>query len=127
WGVGGQPQPAAQPDLDGVDVQARGPVHEAFAQPTLRRQGASEIVSRKPPEPVNELPPDQKPEGENVVWLPGYWAWDEDRTDFLWVSGVWRVPPPGRHWTPGYWAQAEGGWQWVSGYWAALEETSVEL
>lgn len=33
------------------------------------------------------LPPDQKPEGDDVAWIPGYWAWDDERNDFLWVSG----------------------------------------
>src|SRR5262249_14934551 len=73
---------------------------------------------KKPPAPIDELPPDQKPEGVNVIWIPGYWAWDDEAADFLWVSGVWRNLPPGRQWVPGYWSEAEGGWQWVPGYWA---------
>ena len=52
----------------------------------------------KPPDPIPEEPPDQKPKGDNVQWIPGYWAWDDDRQDFLWVSGCWRVPPSGRNW-----------------------------
>src|SRR5262245_7830562 len=75
---------------EGVEIQARGEIHEAFAQPSIARQRPSPIVRKQPPEPVNELPPDQKPEGDNVQWIPGYWAWDEDRSDFLWVSGTWR-------------------------------------
>src|SRR5262249_16867084 len=70
-----------------------------------------------PPAPVEELPPAQKPEGENVQWIPGYWAWDQDRDDFIWVSGVWRDIPPGREWVPGYWSPAGDGAQWVPGYW----------
>jgi hypothetical protein len=53
------------------------------------------------------------------VWIPGYWAWDEDRHDFLWVSGVWRAPPPGKRWVAGYWREAGDGWQWVRGVWVA--------
>lgn len=64
------------------------------------------------------LPPDQKPEGDDVAWIPGYWAWDDERNDFLWVSGVWRALPPGRQWVPGYWGQTSQGDQWTSGYWA---------
>ncbi len=112
---------------EGVEVQGRGEVHEAFAQPSLPQQSPAPIVAKKPPEPVNELPPDLKPEGENVEWIPGYWAWDEDRSDFLWVSGTWRATPPDRDWVPGYWNQAQGGWQWVSGYWTNAEDTETEL
>lgn len=116
-----------RPNQDGIEVEARGQVHEAFAAPHEARQAPTPIVAKKPPEPINELPPEQKPEGDNVQWIPGYWMWDEDRTDFLWVSGTWRVMPPERRWIPGYWNQAEGGYQWVSGYWYAEAETHVTL
>ena len=35
----------------------------------------------------------------------------------MWVSGFWRIPPPGMHWVPGHWQAVEGGWLWVSGFW----------
>ena len=35
----------------------------------------------------------------------------------MWVSGVWRVTPPGRKWTPGHWITTAGGYRWVSGFW----------
>src|SRR5262249_59769940 len=69
----------------------------------------------------------QKPEGENVQWIPGYWGWDEDRNDFVWVSGFWRVPPPSRQWVPGHWVQVAGGWQWTPGFWAAPQANQVEF
>ena len=100
WGMGWQAQQAtaqqqAQPTTaqqqnqqEGVEVLARGPVHEAFAEPTMRRQGTSPVVPKKPPDPINELAPEQKPEGDDMQWIPGYWAWDDSRSDFLWVSGI---------------------------------------
>ena len=111
---------------DGIEVLTHGPVHESFAQPGTA-SGPAVIVRKQPPEPVPELPPDQKPEGTNVVWISGYWAWDDDREDFLWVSGAWRAEPPNRDWVPGYWEEAEGGWRWVSGYWGIENQTTVEL
>jgi WXXGXW repeat (2 copies) len=66
-----------------------------------------------------------KPQGDNVQWIAGYWAWDTDRQDFLWVSGFWRVPPPDRKWVPGYWNQVEQGWQWVPGFWAPIDQKEV--
>jgi len=50
--------------------------------------------------------------------MPGYWAWDEDRKDFIWVSGFWRNVPPGRTWVPGSWRKTKDGWQWAGGLWA---------
>lgn len=122
----GAAQPAVGP-AEGVEVLARGPVHEAFAEPVAPKELAPVTVPKQPPDPIDELPPGQKPEGADVEWIPGYWAWDEDSNDYLWVSGVWREPPPAHHWVPGYWHAADGGWQWVSGYWADSELTQVEL
>ena len=115
---GQAPPPAG--DADGVEVLARGPVHEGYAA-TAEVPQAGEIVAKAPPDPVEELPPDQKPAGDNVQWIPGYWQWDEERTDFIWVSGFWRQPPPGRIWVPGTWREVRGGHQWVQGFWNATD------
>jgi len=120
-----QPQDPAVADQEGVEVLARGPVHEAFAQPGVQKQEPSPIIPKKPPEPIQELPPEEKPEGDQVQWIPGYWGWDDDRNDFLWVSGIWRAPPPSHQWVPGYWEQADKGWRWVSGYWGLSGESDT--
>ena len=73
---------------------------------------------------MEEMPPDQKPAGQNVQWISGYWSWDQARNDFVWLSGVWREPPPGRQWVPGYWHQVEGGYQWVAGAWVPVNQPS---
>src|SRR5271167_4005178 len=86
----GKPQAAASAP-EGVEFLARGPIHEAFAKPTVRGPASSEVIAKEPPKPVDELAPDQKPEGDNVQWIPGYWAWDDETTDFLWVSGTYRT------------------------------------
>ena len=113
---------------EGVEVQTRGPVHEAFAGVVSFQPEAGVVVNKQPPEPIDELPAEQRPAGANVAWIPGYWAWDDDRSDFLWVSGLWRVLPPGRQWVPGYWTRADagGGYQWITGYWADAQTDSVE-
>jgi hypothetical protein len=118
-----EPDPTLQ---DGVSVLTRGPVHEAYAEPSETQPQASPLITKQPPEPVEEVPPDQKPEGDNVQWIPGYWQMDGDAQDFLWVSGFWRDVPPGRHWLPGAWQQVEGGWHWVAGLWAADGQQEVE-
>src|SRR4051812_3981168 len=68
-----EPPPDPTPQ-QGVEVQARGPVHEAYAEPTETRPLPSVVVTKQPPEPIDEIPPDEKPAGDNVVWIPGYWA-----------------------------------------------------
>jgi hypothetical protein len=117
--------PPAQPE--GVEVMTRGPVHEAFAEPVIRASRATPVVAQQPPAPIQEVPPDQKPDDPNAVWIPGYWAWDNDQSNFIWISGIWRVPPPGMQWTPGYWAQADNGSQWVPGFWSATDQAQANL
>jgi hypothetical protein len=110
----------------GVDVQARGPVHEAFAEPTAVAPSASLLLTQQPPAPVEEVPPQEKPAGDNIVWIPGYWGYDEEAKDYLWVSGFWRAAPPGRSWTPGHWQRVDAGWQWVSGFWGQPNVVETE-
>jgi hypothetical protein len=120
WGQ--EPPPDPTPAAEGTDPQdgqilTRGPVHEAFAAPVVHDPKATPAVPKEPPAPIQEMPPDQKPAGQNVQWIPGYWAWDDSRNDFLWVSGIWREPPPNSQWVPGYWNQVDEGFQWVPGTW----------
>jgi hypothetical protein len=118
--------PAAANADPNVEVLTRGPVHEAYATPGAAQPTAGLIVPKRPADPVEEMPPEVKPEGENSLWIPGYWSWDDDRKDFIWVSGVWRVPPPDYRWVPGYWQEAQGGFQWVSGFWQHDATEEVE-
>src|SRR4029077_8213631 len=73
----------------GIEVLARGPIHEAFTQAALTKPEPGPVVPKKPPDPIKEVPPEVKPKGKNVQWLPGYWAWDPDKKDSVWVSGCW--------------------------------------
>ena len=122
-----QPSSADQRSGQEKDVQelTRGPVHEAFAGTVSFDPVPGVLVSTAPPDLIEEIPPDQKPVGDNITWIPGYWGWDEDNKDFLWISGVWRNLPPDRQWVPGYWADAGREWQWTSGYWGNEEAEEV--
>jgi hypothetical protein len=73
-------------------------------------------VAVAPPElPVYEQP---SPADEDLVWTPGFWAWNEDVSDYYWVPGIWAAAPiVGYLWTPGYWAGWRGGFAWRAGYW----------
>lgn len=118
------PAPPAAPD--NFEVLARGPVHEAYAEPVDYTPEPGPVAAKAPPDPIDELPPDQKPEGDDVEWIPGYWGWDDEAKEYLWVSGFWRDMPPGRRWVPGTWQEAADGWHWTPGFWAAEDQESVE-
>lgn len=110
----------------GVEIETRGPVHEAFAEPVVYTPEPCPVVPQEPPPPIDEMLPDERPEGDGVTWIPGYWGWDDDRNDYLWVSGVWRNLPPDRQFIPGYWARVHGGYQWVPGSWLSVSTQTLD-
>jgi hypothetical protein len=128
-GIAAAQPPAPVPDTsaDDVEILARGPVHEGFAEPVVFDAQPGLLVTKQPPEPIDEVPTDSKPAGDHVVWMPGYWAWEAEGEDFIWISGFWRSLPPGREWLPGYWNKEPDGWRWISGYWAKSDEEDVEF
>ena len=149
-------QPPPTPAQEQPEVLTRGPVHEAFAEPVTLQAQAGLTVPNQPPANIEEVPPADRPQGDQFVWVPGYWSWDADRDDFIWVSACWRVGPPDMYWVPGYWAQVadvqevdRGGvdvrvggisvhvgagresvraarWEWVPGFWASASAQEIE-
>ncbi len=116
----------------GQEVLTHGPVHEAFAEPTGANPTPTIIVPKQAPAAIEEMPPDVKPDGANVVWVAGYWAWDDTRNapdgthgDYIWISGIWRDTPPGYVWVAGYWNQAANGFQWTPGFWSPAQQEQV--
>ena len=114
-----QPQP-------GVKVAEKGPIHEAFAQPGAEVRGKEMTAPKAPPAPIAEIPPEIKPEGSNVKWIPGYWQWDENKNDFIWVSGFYRNVPPNRNWQPGKWIERDGKNIYTPGYWSLATANNLK-
>src|SRR3990172_5663797 len=80
-------------NVEGMEALTRRPVHEAFIELTGSGAETGLVIQKAPPAAIEEIPPEERPEGDEFVWIPGYWGWDEERNDFLWISGIWRVPP----------------------------------
>lgn len=121
----GQQSPPV-PAEEQPEVLTRGPVNEAFAQPVNLEDQNGLVAPKEPPADIEEIPPQERPAGDQYAWVPGYWAWDSERNDYIWVSGCWRAVPPGMYWVPGYWAKAATGWQWVPGFWAPVDNKEIE-
>src|SRR5438045_3622604 len=64
-----QVPPTPEPDSDaqapaGAEALTQGPVHEAFAKPLELNPQPGHVVKKHPPNPVQEIPPDQQPDGD---------------------------------------------------------------
>ena len=123
--VGADFGPQSPGDNFGVETLTRGPLHEAFAEPIVSNPTPGMIVDRAPPLSIQEIPPEFQPEGDGAVWISGYWGWDEQRNEFIWISGVYRFPPEGLHWIAGYWDAVDVGWRWVPGLWMADDSEPI--
>src|ERR1044071_8395008 len=126
--VRGQPEnaPPSIPVEEQPEVLIRGPVHEAFAEPVSFQYEAGVVAPISPPANIEEIPPAYRPAGDEVIWVPGYWSWDEERKNYIWVSACWRTAPPNMTWVPGYWNPVSRGWEWVAGFWAPAGAQEIE-
>lgn len=102
-----------------IQTHENGPVHEAFIT-KVNGSLLIEAINKKPPEPLKESVPKQR--DMQAEWIPGYWYWDIQFNDFVWVSGVWRRPPPGHQWNFGFWKKYDQEWVRIPGYWSRSPE-----
>jgi hypothetical protein len=88
------------------------PPPHAYAQIGIGVSISVDVVP--PPLPVYVQPPIPAP---GYIWVPGYWAWDDD-IGYYWVPGTWVEPPePELLWTPPYWGWDDGVYIFHAGYW----------
>jgi hypothetical protein len=76
--------------------------------------GARVYVRVPPPPPVVEarvVAP-----GPGLVWIPGYYTWNN--AAYVWAPGRWVRPVRARaRWVPGHWVHSRRGWYFVDGHW----------
>ena len=119
-----QYNPAATPaETNAVRPTTEGPLHEAFLSPAKDRDPV--YADKAPPSPINERP-GVDPPSESAVWIPGYWEWNPGSKDYVWATGTYRNPPPGRFWVNGYWKRDDKGWYRVPGFWSDRQTDRID-
>ena len=71
------PTVADESDLFEDGPMPRGPIHEAFAEPVQLTPLANPVVEKDPPVSITETPAN-RPAGEDMQWINGYWGWNEN-------------------------------------------------
>ncbi|MFB3891000.1 MAG: hypothetical protein ACE15C_03145 [Phycisphaerae bacterium] len=82
-----------------------------------RQRPAQVIYVREPPPPliIEERPP--RP-SRTVIWIDGYWGWDNDHHKHYWVKGHWQEPPRrGAVWVQPKWEHEREGYRLQEGHW----------
>ena len=101
---------------------------QLFDEAYVTRSKGSVILEPLPqrlrPKLMKKYPPKQD---SDAIWIPGYWSWSGRYKDFIWISGVWRVPPPEHIWIKGFWNLLEAGWVWVPGFWSDVNDSSLSF
>lgn len=109
-------------NADPMPIIDAKPLHEAFTVP-IRDFLTPVIAHKMPPQGAQEIIPPQP--YNDALWIPGYYAWNEAQSDFVWVCGVWRRPPPNHQWISGSWVPFQGGWAWQSGFWSQIPSEKI--
>lgn len=81
-----------------------------------RRYRRAMIQQAPPPPPApyaESVPASPAP---NALWVPGYWAFDGQR--YEWLGGSWQIPPPNaRAYVVAHWENQGGRNVYVQGSW----------
>jgi hypothetical protein len=88
----------------------------AWSMPPTAVAAVSVSISVRIAPPLLPVYIQPAPPAANFLWMPGYWAWDDE--GYYWVPGTWVMAPRrGYLWTPGYWSWGSGFYYWHQGYW----------
>ena len=106
------------------DAESSSMTHDAL-QTDQPRPGADRAhAPKEPPAPISERPSGVRPQ-RRAEWVPGYWDWDPARAEFVWMSGVWQVPPAGKIWIGSRWMRDADGWYRRPGFWSRGREPAA--
>ncbi len=100
-------------------VSARS--HDALLDGGTRPRSERVHAPKQPPGPIAERPSGRRPD-RRATWVPGYWDWDPARAEFVWIGGVWQIPPPGSMWVTARWMRDQDGWYRSSGFWTGRRD-----
>ena len=98
-----------------VSSISQGPVHEAFLSTTTESFILS-AITLDPPPAIKEIVPASL--NSQWIWIPGYWEWSTELNNFIWMTGVWRQPPPAHVWISSEWIRTDKGWVRLKGFWS---------
>ena len=91
--------------------------HDALRTAQAPRPGDRARAPKEPPAPIAERPSGTRPQ-QRAEWVPGYWDWDPARAEFVWMGGLWQVPPTGTLWIGSRWMRDGDGWYRRPGFWS---------
>lgn len=106
---------------DGIEI---APIHEAYVSKFTDPTPLFTVAETPPQVRAENVPP--KPY-EDAIWIPGYFAWVQEKNDFAWICGVWRRPPIGHVWIPGSWEKTDSGWIWAKGFWSSVPQDQLKF
>jgi hypothetical protein len=105
------------------DIIAEQTVEAPVAPPPVKIEPAPAppvAAEPAPPPPaptVTVTAPPASPPPPNLVWTPGYWAWNG--TAYIWIEGAWRIPPQAdARWVAPTWKPRRGRVVLVPGGWS---------
>jgi hypothetical protein len=107
-----------------ADTPAAG--HDALLtnETQTPRPGDRARAPKQPPELIAERPSGSRPQ-PRAVWVPGYWDWEPARAEFVWMGGIWQVPPTGTIWVASRWMRDGDGWYRRPGFWSRRRDAVV--
>jgi hypothetical protein len=113
-------------DSRGAEPDARAAVasHDALQDNNVRARQERVYAPQQAPRPIAERPSGPRPD-RRATWVPGYWDWDSTRGEFVWIGGVWQVPPPGSMWVTSRWMRDQDGWYRAPGFWSRRRDNGA--
>jgi hypothetical protein len=124
---GGQAPPLDGPTIELEPIPADGPratTDQPRSVPDVQTRQRRAYAPKEPPAAIVERPAGARP-ARNAQWVPGYWDWDPDQHEYVWVGGSWQVPPAGSFWVNTRWVRDAAGWYRAPGFWSHRRDRAV--